>query len=230
MNILIIGGSCDIGIYLATYYRDKGNKVIISYNKHKEDIPGVISYRCDVTKKEEIEEIFKYVIDEFGKIDILINLASISMDNSFLNKTKEEFMRVLEVNLVGMFLCNQIYSRYIDNGIIINMGSTDGIDTYSEYSIDYSTSKAGIICMSKAISKCSNNKVLCICPNWIDSNSTRSMNKEYLLEELIRIGQSRLIKIEELVMGIDKIINSNYESGSIIRIDIKDDKLWIEKE
>lgn len=84
--------------------------------------------------------------------------------------------------------------------------------------------------MSKAISKCSNNKVLCICPNWIDSNSTRSMNREYLLEELIRIGQSRLIKIEELVMGIDKIINSNYESGSIIRIDIKDDKLWIEKE
>ena len=230
MNILIIGGSCDIGISLATYYRDKGNKVIISYNKHKEDIPGVISYRCDVTKKEEIEEIFKYVIDEFGKIDILINLASISMDNSFLNKTKEEFMRVLEVNLVGMFLCNQIYSRYIDNGIIINMGSTDGIDTYSEYSIDYSTSKAGIICMSKAISKCSNNKILCICPNWIDSNSTRSMNKEYLLEELIRIGQSRLIKIEELVIGIDKIINSNYESGSIIRIDIKDDKLWIEKE
>ena len=207
MNILIIGGSCDIGISLATYYRDKGNKVIISYNKHKEDIPGVISYRCDVTKKEEIEEIFKYVIDEFGKIDILI-----------------------EVNLVGMFLCNQIYSRYIDNGIIINMSSTDGIDTYSEYSIDYSTSKAGIICMSKAISKCSNNKILCICPNWIDSNSTRSMNKEYLLEELIRIGQSRLIKIEELVMGIDKIINSNYESGSIIRIDIKDDKLWIEKE
>ena len=139
-------------------------------------------------------------------------------------------MRVLEVNLVGMFLCNQIYSRYIYNGIIINMGSTDGIDTYSEYSIDYSTSKAGIICMSKAISKCSNNKILCICPNWIDSNSTRSMNKEYLLEELIRIGQSRLIKIEELVIGIDKIINSNYESGSIIRIDIKDDKLWIEKE
>lgn len=151
------------------------------------------------------------------------------MDNSYLNKTKYEFMNVLEVNLVGMFLCNQIYSRYFSDGLIINMSSTDGIDTYSEYSIDYSVSKAGIICMSKNISMCTKNKVVCLCPNWIDSDSTRSMDEGYLKSELTRIGQSRLITIDELIMVINDVINFKYNSGDVIRIDIKDDKLWIKK-
>ena len=138
-------------------------------------------------------------------------------------------MRVLEVNLVGTFLCSQIYSRYIDDGMIINIASTDGIDTCSQYSIDYSSSKAGIINMSKSISLATNNRVLCICPNWIDSNSTRSMNLEYLESELVRIGQSRLITMEEFIYGFDKIINSKFNSGDIFRIDIKGDKLWVEK-
>ena len=151
------------------------------------------------------------------------------MDNSFLNKTKEEFMKELEVNLVGTFLCNQIYSRYMDDGLIINVASTDGIDTYSEYSIGYSASKAAIINMSKSVSLSTKNKVLCICPNWVDTSSTRGMNKEYLDSELVRIGQSRLITLDEFVFGFDKVINNNFNSGDIFRIDVKEDKLWVEK-
>ena len=156
------------------------------------------------------------------------------MDNSIMNKTKKEFMEVLEVNLVGMFLCNQIYSRYVNDGMIINMASTDGIDTYSEYGIDYAVSKAGIIQMSKCIDKYTENKVICICPNWIDSDSTRLMNKEYLQSELERIGQSRLITMEELIDSIYEIIVDSYNNSKdkidkMIRIDIRDDKLWIER-
>ena len=81
--------------------------------------------------------------------------------------------------------------------------------------------------MSKNISMCTNNKVICICPNWIDSDSTRSMDKDYLKNELKRIGQSRLIKIDELNDEIYKIINDNIDE--IYKIDIKGDKLWIEK-
>ena len=138
-------------------------------------------------------------------------------------------MKVLEINLVGTFMCNQIYSKYIDNGLIINMSCTDGIDTYSKYSIDYSASKAGVISISKSISLCTNNKVLCICPNWVETSSTMGMNHEYLWGELERIGQKRLIKLDEFVLGFDKIINSDYNSGDIFRIDIKGDNLWVEK-
>ncbi|MBQ8219183.1 MAG: SDR family oxidoreductase [Bacilli bacterium] len=228
-NVLIIGGSSDIGRKLATYLNNNGYNVLIGYYKHSVDIEGVYSHKCDVRNADSIIELIEYGIDLFEKIDILINLASINMDNSYLNKTKYEFMNVLEVNLVGMFLCNQIYSRYFSDGLIINMSSTDGIDTYSEYSIDYSVSKAGIICMSKNISMCTKNKVVCLCPNWIESDSTRSMDEGYLKSELTRIGQSRLITIDELIMVINDVINFKYNSGDVIRIDIKDDKLWIKK-
>ena len=206
-SVLIIGGSSDIGINLAKYFISLDYNVLIGYNTRKIEIDGIKSVKCDVRIEEDIENIIKLGIDMFGNIDMLINLACISRDNSFLNKTKKEFMDVLEVNLVGTFLCCQTYSRYIDNGQIINMSSTDGIDTYSQYSMDYSASKAGIINISKSMSISTNNKILCVCPNWIDSDSTRSMDEYYLKSELLRIGQSRLITMDELITVINDTIN-----------------------
>ena len=233
MNVLIIGGSSDIGISLAKKLRDNNHQVIITYNKNYIKLDNIISIKCDDCLEDDIENVIKKALELFGENYILINLASVSMDNNFLDKTKEEFMRVLEINLVGMFLCNQIYSKYNSNGLIINMSSTDGIDTYSEYSLDYSVSKAGIIHMSKIIGMVSSNKIICICPNWIDSNSTNEIDKDYLDSELKRIGQSRLIRIDELIDSIYKIIIDNYDKRNrnteVLRIDIRDDKLWIEK-
>lgn len=229
-TVLIIGGMCDIGKYLANYYIDKGYKVVVGYNRNFDRYNEFVDYiKCDVTKYDDIDNIIKYTIDKYKNIDVLVNLACIYMDNCFLNKTKDEFMRVLEVNLVGTFLCSQIYSRYIDNGLIVNMSSTDGIDTGSQYSIDYSASKAGIISISKNMAMGTKNKILCICPNWIDTFSTREMDNDYLLSELKRIGQSRLITKKEFVSCYDKIVSNEFNSGDIFRIDIKGDKLWVEK-
>ena len=228
-KVLIIGGSTDIGISLAKYLIKKDYEVLLTYNKNKIIDEDFTTIKCDVTSESSIEDTIKYAINLFGNIDILINMAAISLDNSFLNKTKEEFLSVLTVNLVGTFLTNQIYSRHIDNGLIINVSSTDGIDTFSKYNIDYSASKAGIINMTKSISMSTTNKVLCVCPNWIDSYTTNSMNKDYLLSELKRIKQDRLIKIDEFTRSMYEIINTNYDTGSIIRMDIKDGNLWLKK-
>lgn len=227
--VLIIGGNCDIGRRLADYFLDKEYNVVVGYHKDNNYNDKIKYIKCDVTNIDDIDNIIKATLDIYGNISMIINLACICMDNSFLNKTKDEFMRVLEVNLVGTFLCNQVYSRYIDDGIIVNMASTDGVDTCSQYSIDYSASKAGIINISKSIALGTSNKVLCICPNWIDTNSTREMNTDYLESELTRIGQSRLITIDEFICAFDEIINSEYTSGDIFRIDIKGEKLWVEK-
>lgn len=228
--VLIIGGSCDIGIELCKYFLDKKYMVVVGYhNDSNRYVDGVNYIKCDVTNPNNIDYVIRDTKSKYGNIDMLINLSCVCMDNSFLNKTKEEFMKVLEVNLVGTFLVNQIYSRYINDGLIINMGSTDGIDTYNLYNIDYSVSKNGIMYMSKIISDFTKNRVLCICPNWVDTSSTRGMNEVFLKQELDRIGQERLIKINELVLAFDKIINSNFNSGESYRIDIKGSKLWIEK-
>lgn len=229
MNALIIGGSSDIGIRLAKYLISNGYNVTITYNHHNDNLDFTDNIHLDVRDSYEIDKVIKEVTDKYKKIDILINMASISRDNDFFSATKEDFTEVLLVNLVGMFLCNQIYSKYNHNGLIINFASTDGIDTFSKYSTFYAASKAGIINMSKSIAMSVDNKVLCVCPNWIDSDSTRGMDMEYLESELVRIGQSRLITIDELNDSIYKIINMNEKSGSVFRIDIKGDKLWIEK-
>lgn len=224
MKILIIGGSSDVGISLAKYLKNKGNEVVITYNKHKCEIQDIECIHLDITNESEIEEI----ITKYDHIDILINMAAISLDNLFLDSTKEDFMKVLEVNLVGYFLTSKIYSKYNGNGMIVNIASTDGIDTYSKYSMLYSASKAGVINMSRSVSLSTNNKVLCICPNWIDSDSTRRIDKGYLNSELKRIGQSRLITLNEFNEVFLGIIN-NYKNGDVIRIDVKGDKLWVGK-
>lgn len=223
---LIIGGVNDIGHAIGDMLTNNGYKVVMGYHKVKSS--KYDNFKCDVRREDDINAIINYCIYNYGKIDVLINMANICMDNSFLNKTKNEFMNVLETNLVGTFLVNQYYIRYINDGMIINISSTDGIDTGSTYSVDYSCSKAGIICMSKIINGINNNHVYAICPNWIDSDSTRGINLDYLNDELKRINQSRLIKISELCDVIMDVINLKYKKN-IIRVDVRDDKLWIEE-
>ena len=225
MKILLVGGSSDIGINLAKYLKDKGNEIIITYNNNYIDFDDIMSIHLDVTCEEEVEKIIR----NMGKIDCLINLAAISRDSSFIDSNKKDFMDTLEVNLVGSYLTSRIYAKYNNGGIIINMASTDGIDTYNEYNMFYAASKAGIINMSKSLAMATDNKVYCICPNWINSNTTRMMDNGYLTFELNRIGQKRLIEIDELNEAIYKIINMDEKSGTVFRIDIKGDKLWIEK-
>ena len=224
-NILIFGGSSDIGISLAKYLISKGNNVIITYNKNK--INDIECLKCDIRNELDIENTFKYVIDKYQRIDIIINMAAISKDNLLNDITKEDLMDTLEVNLVGSFLTSKIYSKYIDDGTIVNISSTDGIDTYNEYNLCYSVSKSALIFLSKNLIMSTNNKVICICPNWIDSDSTNALDKEYLNNELKRIGQSRLITKEELNKSIYKIINDNNNGN--FKIDVKGDKLWVEK-
>ena len=229
MNILIIGGSSDLGISLAKSLKLSNNNVILTYNNHITNIEGIDSLKLDVRDESAIETIFNELFKKYGHIDILINMSATYSDAFFLEKTQKEFMDVLEVNLVGCFLTCREYAKHTDNGMIINIASTDGIDTYSSYNIDYSASKAGLINITKSIALSTSNIVYCLCPNWIDSNSTRSINKEYLNNELLRIKQSRLIKIDEFISSIYKIIKSNEKSGTIFRIDIKDDEVWTEK-
>ena len=106
------------------------------------------------------------------------------------------------------------------NSIIINMASTDGIDTYSIYNIDYAVSKAGIIQLTKSFSLILNNiKSIAIAPNWVATPSTIKMNQDYLKTELKRLKQNRLISIDTVTNKIIQVINDkNIKSGEVITI------------
>ena len=171
----------------------------------------------DASKPESYITMTEEVIKDAGRIDVLINNAALSLDNNFLDKTKEEFMKVLEVNLVGPFLLIQKLYNLLSNSKIINIASTDGINTYSKLSMDYSASKAGLINLTKSLAlELEDAKVYALCPNWVDTEAIREMDPSYLKEEMNRIGQKKLINAKEVSNKVIEIIENDLKSGSII--------------
>jgi len=234
MNGLITGASVGIGRSLAIKMASLGYNLLLTYNtnefKCKElqdyildnyDVKCIIQ-KCDLRVEDNIKDVYKKFKENLGNIDVLVNNASVSLDNLIEDKSALEFKEVINVNLVGTFLmCKYGYNLMNKDGIIINMSSTDGIDTYSLYNIDYAISKAGIIQLTKSLSLIYPDiRVVSVAPNWVDTESTREMSQEYLDSELKRIGQKKLISVDTVV---DKIINitqdKNIKSGSIIRIE-----------
>lgn len=238
MNCLITGSSIGIGKKLAIKLANLNNNIYITYltNELKaielqEEIINNYNVKCfikkcDLREEEDIISIVNDFKNKLGNIDLLVNNASISHDNLIIDKTKEQFMDVLNVNLVGTFLMTKYAISDMNEGIVINMASTDGIDTQSIYNIDYSASKAGIISLTKSFALSYQNiKFISIAPNWVDTESTREMNQDYLKEELKRINQKKLITIDTVVNKIiHTIVDKNIKSGSLIRIDGDNDE------
>jgi len=229
--IVISGASKGIGKSTAYYFAEKGASLIITYNQ-SEDLSNQVrddikkkynveidNLKCDLKNEDDIKNLYKFIKEKYGKINILINNAALSLDNDFELKSKDEFMEVLEVNVVGTFLMIKYLSKLMDNGYIFNISSTDAIDTFNSLNIDYSASKASINNMTKSLAMFLNSKVISLCPNWVDTESIREMSKEYLEMEMNRVNQDKLINPVTIPKMIDKLIKENIETGSIVRID-----------
>ena len=231
MNAVITGASVGIGYNLALKLANLGYDLYLTYYnnqtnilKLKEEIENETKVKCyinklDLKNEQNIIEVCHDILTKFSKINILVNNASISNDNLFLDKTKEEFMQVLEVNVVGTFLMTKYLIENIKD-FVINMSSTDGIDTYSIYNLDYAISKSAIIQLTKSMSLIFPNiKTIAIAPNWVETESTLEIDKTYLENELKRIGQEKLISIDKVSNKIIDIIkNNNIKSGEVIKI------------
>lgn len=229
MGIVVITG-CAIGIgrEIAIKFAKEGYDIVGTYNTSVnkiDDLKKTIElmkvkfdgYKIDLTKEDEINGFYKYIRDKYGGINILVNNAAKSLDNEFSLKTKAEFMEVLEVNLVAPFLLIQKLSNIMTNGVIINIASTDGINTYTKLNMDYSASKAGLINLTKSLAlELSNIKVYAICPNWVNTESIREMEPGYLKSEMKRVGQEKLIEPSDVATKVYELTSGSKVSGSII--------------
>lgn len=221
--ILITGASSGIGRTLLQIMRQYKAKVIGIYNNNYIDEDDY--YKCDIKKEKDIKNLFKMIKKKYHKIDVLVNLAAYYQDNDMYDKTKKEFMDVLEVNLVGTFLMCKYASSLMDFGVIVNMSSTDATDTYNPLSMDYCASKAGIENLTKTLAmRLKNIRVCALAPNYVNTESVMAMEPEFLKSELERIGQQELLRKEDVALKImEIIINSDFVSGSVVRMDGKDE-------
>lgn len=231
-TILVTGSAQGLGANIIEKFAKNGYNVIITYKSSKNKAIiledkirkynlNVISVKCDITKISDIRNLIKVVKSRFNNIEVLVNNASLSLDSSFENKSKEEFMKVLETNIYGTFLITRELIKKYKVEKVINISSTDSIDTYSDLNIDYSLSKCGINFMTKFFSnKYKDIKFYNILPNWINTETIQNMNSEYLESELRRVNQDKLIEPEYISNIIYEMATTcKYDDNNEIRID-----------
>ncbi len=164
---LITGGGRGIGLTTALLMSSEGARVgIVELNeahiKHALETAAsrgysLKAYRGDVSKKDQVESFTETFVKDFGKIDILVNNAGVAISRPFMEKTVEDWLKTLEVNLIGVFLCAQAAAKHMlarKSGKIVNISSIRGIDHCGREGImDYSAAKAGVINLTKTMAK-----------------------------------------------------------------------------
>ena len=180
--------------------------------------------KCNLAKEEEIDNMLRIIYDRYDKIDILINNAATTCDTLF--EDKDNFMNTLDINLVAPFLlCQKIGPKMKENryGVIINISSTNGIDTPYIESVDYDASKAGLISLSNNLANylAPYVRVNTICPGWINTNMNKNLDKEFINKEENKILLGRFGNPNEVAELVFFLVsdNASYINNSIIRID-----------
>ena len=234
--VLITGGSSGIGKETVYKFAKNGYDVIFTYNKSKEtsktiekDIKSsynvnIYSIKCDISMENDVKSLANFVKDKTNKIDVLVNNAGIAIDNLFEEKTVEEFKKVIDTNLIGTFSVIKYLGNLInDGGSIINISSTNAIDSYYIESIDYDASKIGIISLTHNLAKyyAPKIRVNCICPGWVDTLMNKDLSKEQKDSENKKILLNRCAKPSEIANVIYFIASDegSYINDAIIKVD-----------
>lgn len=234
--VLITGGSSGIGKETVYKFAKNGYDVIFTYNKSKEtsktiekDIKSsynvnIYSIKCDISMENDVKSLANFVKDKTNKIDVLVNNAGIAIDNLFEEKTVEEFKKVIDTNLIGTFSVIKYLGNLInDGGSIINISSTNAIDSYYIESIDYDASKIGIISLTHNLAKyyAPRIRVNCICPGWVDTLMNKDLSKEQKDSENKKILLNRFAKPSEIANVIYFIASDegSYINDAIIKVD-----------
>lgn len=236
---LITGGSRGIGKQVALRFAKEGYNIAINYVSDKTDTQGlekelkeqnaniqVFLKKVDVTDYEEVEKFIKEVIDEFSQIDVVVNNAGITRDNLLMRMSKEDFDKVIDVNLKGVFNVSKLVTPYMmkkRKGSIINVSSVVGV-AGNAGQCNYAASKAGIIGFTKSLAKeiaSRNIRVNAIAPGFIKTDMTEVLSdtvKENINNQipLKRMGEAEEVAKVVYFLGSEE---SSYITGQVINID-----------
>lgn len=235
--VLVTGSSSGIGREIARKLAF-GYEVIIHYNNSEKDAfelkeeldrlynKDVMVVRCDLSSEEEIDSMLDNIYNRYSNIDILVNNAGIAIDSLIEDKTKENFIKTIEVNTIAPFLLmKKIGLKMKENkyGNIVNISSTNGIDTYYPEGLDYDASKAALISVSKNMAEylAPYVRVNTICPGWTNTRMTNDLDDGYREKEEDKILLGRFASPEEVANVVKFLISdeASYINNSIIRVD-----------
>lgn len=235
--VLVTGSSRGIGRSIAVKFAKEGATVIINYRSNETEAKAIteiissyssnsICIQADVSKEHDVKRMIDTIIEKYGRIDILVNNAGIAIDNDFKDRHVKDWQETLNTNLIGVFLTSKYAGKYMlerQYGKIINITSTNGIDTIYPYSIDYDASKAGLINMTKnlAIEFAPFINVNAVAPGWVDTGMNDDLSKSYLKSEMEKTLLKRFAEPEEIANVVLFLASdmARYIDGETIRVD-----------
>ena len=227
--ILITGGTSGLGY--ATVKKLENCKIILTYNNNALKAESMKSenidvFKCDMTSENDIKNLYNYAVEKYGYIDVLINNAAIAIDTLYEDKTKENFIKTLDTNLIGPFLLSRYFGDLMyqrKSGKIINISSTNGIDTNYPMSLDYDASKAGLISLTRnlALQYAPYVLVNAIAPGWINTEMNKNLDNDFIDNETKKILLNRFAEPEEIANVIKFLVSddASYINNTVIRVD-----------
>ena len=237
--VLITGGAKGIGKAIAETMASSSYDVVINYRSSKDEADklkdelvskynvNVLTYQADVSSEEEVDKMVSYIEDKLGGVDILVNNAAVDLSNMFHEKKIEDFKKTLDINVIGAFIVSKrVYKHMLDNkwGRIINISSTNGINTYYPMCLEYDASKAALNSLTHnlALQFAPYINVNAVAPGFIGTESELDgYDKEFLKleQEKILVGRygdpKEVAKVVKFLASDD----ASYINNTIIRVD-----------
>ena len=235
---LVTGSSKGIGKEIIKELARSGYDVVINYNNSKEEAYALneevskynvksLVVKCDVSNEDEVKNMIEEIHSQMGSVDILVNNAAVNYNDFFYKKTVEDFKRTMDVNVLGAFLVSKYVSKDMINnkwGRIINISSTNGINTYYPVCFDYDASKAALISLTHnmAIEFAPYINVNAITPGFIGTESElEGMDEEFIKNEEEKILVKRMGTPSDVAKLVKFLISddASFINNSVIRVD-----------
>jgi 3-oxoacyl-[acyl-carrier protein] reductase len=233
---LVTGASRGIGRGIAEEFGAHGAEVVVNYRSSeaaaqevKETIdegPGrAVLAQADVSNLDEVEAMYEAVTEEFGSVDVLVNNAGITVDTTFDKMDREDWERVIEVNLGGVFNCTKVcYDdiRTAEEGRLINISSVVGQQgNYGQ--ANYATTKSGLFGFTRTIAleiASEGSTANCVAPGFVETDMLADVPERVQENILERIPLDRFAQVDDIA-GIVRFLasrESSYMTGQVLGV------------
>ncbi|MEN3359370.1 MAG: hypothetical protein V7637_3352 [Mycobacteriales bacterium] len=223
-SVLVTGGNRGIGLAVARAFADNGDKVAITY-RTGEPPAGLFGVRCDVTDAAAMETAFDEVRSQQGPIEVLVANAGMTRDGLLLTMTDEDFMAVLDTNLMGMVRAvrlaavDMVRARW---GRLVLMGSTTGF-WGAPGSANYAASKSALAGLARSLAwELGGRKITVnvVCPGLIDTDLVADMPEKFRAHVLAQTALRRTGTVEEVAAVVRFLASdeASYVTGALMPV------------
>lgn len=235
---IITGAGGGLGRAIATNMASEGARIVVNDIPPAEDNAREVAQMVQeagsealvalgsVTEADEVSDMVDAAMEQFGRIDVLVNNAGITRDALLVRMKEDDWDMVLEINLKGAFLCTQAVARLMmkaREGSIVNIASVAGVMGNAGQA-NYSASKGGLIALTKTTAReLAGRNIRCnaVAPGFIETQMTEVLDEEVKEDWLANIPLGRVGSAEEVADVVTFLATSraSYITGQVINID-----------